>query len=146
MTIIDSRREVLPEFEDKNRFIQYFDENYTYGVLGWVAYLFSFYISYFAKVAQSSYYPKVLVDFILNLLCEVILLAVRVIWIILVGILVPIFIVCYIYFLICNIIESIYENFLEYRIIRYVFHPLLRFIIKCLVFVYKKVTGVRDEQ
>jgi hypothetical protein len=47
ITIMKSSREVMPEFENKNKIIAYIDENYTFGVIGWVGYFIGLYTSFF---------------------------------------------------------------------------------------------------
>jgi hypothetical protein len=42
-----NNREVMPEFENKNKIIAYIDENYTFGVIGWVSYFIGLYTSFF---------------------------------------------------------------------------------------------------
>jgi hypothetical protein len=42
-----SNREVMPEFEDRNKIIAYIDDNYTFGVLGWIFYFVGLYTAFF---------------------------------------------------------------------------------------------------
>jgi hypothetical protein len=42
-----SNRDVMPEFEEKNTIVAYIDENYTFGLIGWVSYFVGLYTSFF---------------------------------------------------------------------------------------------------
>jgi hypothetical protein len=42
-----SNREVMPEFEERNKIIAYIDDNYTFGVLGWIFYFVGLYTAFF---------------------------------------------------------------------------------------------------
>ena len=114
-----SNREVMPEFEERNNIIAYIDDNYTFGVLGWIFYFVGLYTAFFQSAARSSYYPSVLVSYVLDLLYSAVMLIVKLIWTLALAVLLPIVVGAFFYGLICTIFTAIYENFMEFRIVRW---------------------------
>ena len=47
ITIMKSNRDFMPEFEERNTIVAYIDENYTFGLIGWVSYFVGLYTSFF---------------------------------------------------------------------------------------------------
>ena len=135
ITIMKSNREVMPEFEEKNKIIAYIDENYTFGVISWISYFVGLYTSFFQVAAKSSYYPSVLVSYVLDLFYSAVMLVVRLLWTLGLAVLLPFIVGVYLYAILYTIIMSIYENFLEFRLVRWTI-ALLSLLFDGIYYIY----------
>ncbi len=71
-------------------------------------------------------------------------MATRVIWIFFVGIFLPYLVVCGVCLFVIDIIKMIYDNFLEFKIVRAIVF-IFRLIIAAILWIYRLVTGRRRE-
>ena len=60
-----------------------------------------------------------MVSYVLDLLYSAVMLIVKLIWTLALAVLLPIIVGAFVYGLICTIFTAIYENFMEFRIVRW---------------------------